>query len=161
MKQSQDAFNPSTSGALREALADDPFGVNSYDDVGLCSPEPRPLLILDDQDDSFGPFSDSAATSSSDPFTFTSSFSSSYSSDDSFDFGDFQSGDSDGPKDGELTPTAGSWTFASNSETEGDSEGDEFGNANGNGSRPHNGLQTISLGDVNDRFEKKKQTWDS
>jgi len=139
----EDTFDPSTSGALREALSDDPFGVNSYDD-----------------DDGFGPFSDSAAArTSSDPFTFTSSSFSSYSSDDSFDFGDFQSGDSDGPKDGDLTPTAGSWTFASGSETEGDSEGDDFGNTNGN--RPKNGLQTISLDDVNDRFVKKKQAWDS
>ncbi|KAG8217933.1 hypothetical protein J3R82DRAFT_6099 [Butyriboletus roseoflavus] len=139
----EDAFNPSTSSALQEVLSDDPFGVNSYDD-----------------DDGFGPFSDSAAASSSDPFTFTSSsFSSSYSSDDSFDFGDFQSGDSDGPKDGDLTPTAGSWTFTSGSETEGESEGDDFGNANG--SRPKNGLRTISLDDVNDRFEKKKQARDS
>ncbi|KAF8550431.1 SAPS-domain-containing protein [Imleria badia] len=144
----EDAFNPSAPGALREALSDDPFGVNSYDDVGL--------------DDGFGPFSDSAAARSSDPFTFSSSsFSSSYSSDDSFDFGDFQSGDSDGPKDGELTPTTGSWTLASGSETEGDSEGDDFGGANGSRLQNGNGLQTISLDDVHDQFEKRKQAWDS
>ncbi|KAG9318917.1 SIT4 phosphatase-associated protein-domain-containing protein [Chiua virens] len=141
-----DSFNPTASGTLREALSDDPFGVNSYDD-----------------DDSFGPFSDSAAASlSPDPFTLgsaSSSFSSSYSSDDSFDFGDFQSGDSDGPKDGELTPTAGSWTFASGSETEGDSEGDDFGGT-ANGSRSTNGLQTISLDEVNEPFEKTTRTWD-
>ena len=115
------------------------------------------------QEDGFGPFSDSAAAagSSSDPFTFASSSFSSYSSDDSFDFGDFQSGDSDGHKDGELTPTAGSWTFASGSETEGDSEGDDFGSTNGNRPKNGNGLQTISLDDVNDRFENKKQAWNS
>ncbi|KIJ68898.1 hypothetical protein HYDPIDRAFT_105412 [Hydnomerulius pinastri MD-312] len=139
-----DAFNPSTSGALREALSDDPFGVNNYE-----------------EDDGFGPFSDSAAAGPSDPFTFSSSsFSSSFSSDESFDFGDFQSGDSDGPRDGELTPTAGSWTFASGSEAEADSEGDEFGNTSG--SRSRNGLQTISLEEVNERFEtSRKHDWDS
>jgi serine/threonine-protein phosphatase 6 regulatory subunit 3 len=107
-----DAFNPGPSGALREALADDPFGVKY------------------DEDDGFGPFSDAAATSP-DHFNFSSSF----SSDDSFDFGDFQSSD-DSIHDGELTPTAGSWTLASGSE----SEGDEFGN-HGKGS---NGMHSIS-----------------
>ncbi|KAF8843655.1 SAPS-domain-containing protein [Paxillus ammoniavirescens] len=135
-----DTFDPSTPGALREALSDDPFGVNSYD-----------------EDDAFGPFSDSASAGPSDPFTFSSSsFSSSFSSEDSFDFGDFQSGDSDGPRDGELTPTIGSWTFTSGSETEGDSEGDEFG-----GSRPQNCLRTISLDEVNGRFENRGHEWDS
>ncbi|KAF9218360.1 SAPS-domain-containing protein [Gyrodon lividus] len=139
----EDAFNPSTSGALREALSDDPFGVNSYD-----------------EDDGFGPFSDAAAAGPSDPFTLSSSsFSSSFSSDDSFDFGDFQAGNSDEPRDGELTPTIGSWTFTSGSETEADSEGDEFGNSGE--SRPKNGLQTISLDKVNERFENGSHKWDS
>ncbi|KAF9242109.1 SIT4 phosphatase-associated protein-domain-containing protein [Melanogaster broomeanus] len=137
-----DAFHPSTSGALREALSDDPFGVNSYD-----------------EDDSFGPFSDPAAVGAPDPFTFTSSGFPAISSDDSFDFGDFQSGDHEEPRDGDLTPTAGSWTFTSGSETEGDSEGDEFGNVGGRRSR--NGLQTISLDEVSERFERRKYDWDS
>jgi len=143
--------------------------VNSYDD---------------DDNDGFGPFSDSAggvmATGGSDPFRFPSSSFSSYS-DESFDFGDFQSAsggdvddDVDGPpKDGELTPTGGSWTFTSSSdETEGDSEGDDFGarranrNRSGSGSnrsgyKNGGGLRTISLEEVNERFEKKKQAWDS
>src|ERR1700710_1329600 len=77
------------------------------------------------QDDGFGPFSDSAAAAAaaSEPFHFDSSLSS-LSSDDSFDFGEFQSSD-EIIHDGELTPTAGSWTLASGSE----SEGDEFGNS--------------------------------
>ncbi|OAX34190.1 SAPS-domain-containing protein [Rhizopogon vinicolor AM-OR11-026] len=128
-----DAFNPGPSGALREALADDPFGVK-YDD-----------------DDGFGPFSDSAAAPS-DQFNFESSFSSSFSSDDSFDFGEFQSSD-DNAHDGELTPTAGSWTLASGSE----SEGDEFGNS-GKGS---NGMHPMSLDDLNGRLEEsdKNKDW--
>ncbi|KAG1794856.1 SIT4 phosphatase-associated protein-domain-containing protein [Suillus plorans] len=123
-----DAFNPGPCGALREALADDPFGVK-YED-----------------DDGFGPFSDAAATSP-DHFNFSSSISSSFSSDDSFDFGDFQGSD-DSTHDGELTPTAGSWTLASGSE----SEGDEFGNP-GNSS---NGMHPISLDDLNGRLESDK-----
>jgi serine/threonine-protein phosphatase 6 regulatory subunit 3 len=65
------------------------------------------------KDDGFGPFSDSAAASRSDPFNASSSFTEDIQeiSFDSFgDFGDFQSAG-----DGETTPTAGSWTFASGS----------------------------------------------
>ncbi|KAH7929628.1 SAPS-domain-containing protein, partial [Leucogyrophana mollusca] len=95
---SQDAFVP--SGSLREALSDDPFGVHY------------------DEDDGFGPFSDSAAASGSDPFTF-SSFSSEEIEDTSFDsFGDFGDFQTSPAKDGELTPTGGSWTFTSGSESE-------------------------------------------
>lgn len=39
---SQDAFDPSTS-----KLSDDPFGANSYDDVGLRLSELSPSLTLD------------------------------------------------------------------------------------------------------------------
>ncbi|KAH7889332.1 SIT4 phosphatase-associated protein-domain-containing protein [Phlebopus sp. FC_14] len=134
-----DAYNPSTSGALKEPLSDDPFGVNY------------------DVDDRFGPFSESAVAGSSDPFTFSSSsFSSSFSSDDSFDFGEFQSADSEGARDGEHTPTAGSWTFASGSEAEWDSEGDEFGG--GSGSKTRDNLQTISLEEVNEQFERRRKS---
>ncbi|KAI6005448.1 SIT4 phosphatase-associated protein-domain-containing protein [Pisolithus albus] len=94
-----DAFCGSSSGPLREALTDDPFGAHY------------------DEDDAFGPFSDAAGTMASEPIQFSTSFSS-LSSDDSFDFGEFHSADSDSMRDGELTPTAGSWTFASGSETE-------------------------------------------
>ncbi|KAJ7137920.1 SIT4 phosphatase-associated protein-domain-containing protein [Mycena epipterygia] len=89
----QDVFSPGDSS---RSLSDDPFG----------SPD----------DDGFGPFSDAAAADGSDPFTFSSSFSDEMEDTafDSFaDFGEF-SGASP-PQDGELTPTAGSWTFTSDS----------------------------------------------
>ncbi|KAF9532767.1 SIT4 phosphatase-associated protein-domain-containing protein [Crepidotus variabilis] len=88
-----DAFDPSDTTAT--AMSQDPF--NPQDDDG------------------FGPFSDSAAVGG-DSFTFGSNFSDEDSSFESFgDFGDFQSAD-DGS--GELTPTtSGSWTFASEIET--------------------------------------------
>ncbi|EPQ57764.1 SAPS-domain-containing protein [Gloeophyllum trabeum ATCC 11539] len=68
-----------------------------------------------EEDDAFGPFSDTAAASGADPFTFASSFSEEIehaSFEDFGDFGDFQAA-TEG--DGELTPTAGSWSFTSNS----------------------------------------------
>jgi serine/threonine-protein phosphatase 6 regulatory subunit 3 len=65
--------------------------------------------VSDDDNDAFGPFSDSAAASGEDPFTFPSSFADEDSTFDTFgDFGEFQTA-----RDGELTPTAGSWTFTS------------------------------------------------
>lgn len=136
-----DSFCASSSAPLREALTDDPFGAHY------------------DEDDAFGPFSDAAGTPTSEPIQFSTSFSS-LSSDDSFDFGEFHSADSDGVRDGDLTPTAGSWTFASGSETEGDSEGDEFGNMTGGVSE--NALQTISLEEVNERIDDVRNSgWDS
>ncbi|KAI6131908.1 SIT4 phosphatase-associated protein-domain-containing protein [Pisolithus thermaeus] len=136
-----DAFCGSSSGPLREALTDDPFGAHY------------------DEDDAFGPFSDTAGTLASEPIQFSTSFSS-LSSDDSFDFGEFHSADSDNVRDGDLTPTAGSWTFASGSEAEGDSEGDEFGNLTSN--VPDNVLQTISLEEVNDRIQNVRNgSWNS
>ncbi|KAG6330423.1 hypothetical protein ID866_8667 [Astraeus odoratus] len=130
-----DAFNPNSSSApLREALNDDPFGTHY------------------EEDDGFGPFSDTPGVPSSRPIQFSTSFSS-YSSDDSYDFGEFHSADSDSARDGDLTPTGGSWTFASGSETEGDSEGDEFGNMTSmTSSVTENNLQQISLEEVNERF---------
>ena len=71
--------------------------------------------------------------SDADPFTFPSSFpsgdgvgdlSASAFDDDFGDFGDFQSAGADEPEDGELTPTTGSWTFASStSSAQSDDEG--------------------------------------
>jgi serine/threonine-protein phosphatase 6 regulatory subunit 3 len=77
------------------------------------------------KDDSFGPFSDSAASSRSDPFNLSSSFSEEVSFDSFGDFGDFHSAG-----DGETTPTAESWTFTSGSghsspSDTGDVSGDE------------------------------------
>ncbi|KAG6829186.1 hypothetical protein H0H92_005386 [Tricholoma furcatifolium] len=96
-----DAFTP--SNAAVQAMAEDPFNPNI--------------------DDGFGPFSDAAAVTPlnmGSEFTFTTSF------DDSFDsefgeFGEFQTADGSGSTDDSLTPTTGSWTLASDSETD-DSE---------------------------------------
>lgn len=70
--------------------------------------------------DVFGPFTDTAAASGIHPFTFSSSFTEEDATFDSFgEFGDFQSA-----HDGELTPTTGSWTFTSDSSASDDwSEG--------------------------------------
>ncbi|CDO73666.1 hypothetical protein BN946_scf185014.g136 [Trametes cinnabarina] len=72
------------------------------------------------EDDGFGPFSDSAAASGSDPFTFaSSSVTEEFMEDSTFDsfgeFGDFQSAGSNSfEAEGTLTPTgADSWSFAS------------------------------------------------
>lgn len=115
----------------------------------------RAISMLSElQDEGFGPFADGAGAPSSD-IQFSTSFSSSFSSDDSFDFGEFHSGESDSAKNGEHTPTAGSWTFASGSET-GDPEGDEFGNMSGSV------LQTISLEEANGRIDGVRNGgWDS
>ena len=68
-------------------------------------------LVVSQEHDAFGPFSDSAVASGADPFSFPSSFAEEDPNFDTFgDFGDFQSA-----QDGELTPTTGSWTFASGS----------------------------------------------
>ncbi|KAI0005944.1 SIT4 phosphatase-associated protein-domain-containing protein [Russula compacta] len=90
----------------------DPFSAED-DDVGVLEPYVnKPHLIFPNvrKDDGFGPFSDSAAASRSDPFNLSSSFSDEVSFDSFGDFGDFQSGG-----DGEATPTAGSWTLTSGS----------------------------------------------
>ena len=77
---------------------------------------------MPDVQDAFGPFSDSAAASGSDPFTFPSNIAESMAADDSSfgdfgDFGDFQSA-SGSFEEGVLTPTgADSWSFASASST--------------------------------------------
>lgn len=113
---SQDAFNPVI------AFEADPF--NAEDVSFNLDPHAPPHSA---QDDGFGPFSDAAAASGTDPFTFSSSLSDELddSSFESFgDFGDFQGGS------GELTPTGDSWTFASasssgTSESEGKSSDGE------------------------------------
>ena len=77
--------------------------------------------------DTFGPFSDAAAASGSDPFTFASASveEPEHLEDVSFesfgDFGDFQSAESGSSADG---GGANSWTFASTSST---GSLDEFG----------------------------------
>ena len=70
--------------------------------------------------DTFGPFSDSAAVSNSDAFFSSLSDEMEDSTFDNFgDFGDFQSASP--TQDGELTPTAESWSFASDSSASDDS----------------------------------------
>jgi len=97
-----DAFNPTASAAVR-GIADNPFNP--------------------DMDDGFAPFSDAAAVTPASngisSIDFSSSFSDeSFDSDGFGDFGEFQSASVEG--DGELTPTTGSWTFASDSSTDED-----------------------------------------
>ncbi|KAJ7154198.1 SIT4 phosphatase-associated protein-domain-containing protein, partial [Mycena filopes] len=110
-----------------------PLGASGFDDV--FSPADSSRSIADDpfgspDDDGFGPFSDAAASGGADPFTFSSSFSDEMSEDTAFDsFADFGSEfSSSPPQDGELTPTAGSWTFTSASSpspSEGSGSGSE------------------------------------
>lgn len=97
----QDAFNPV------RAFGADPFTTEDVSIVPGCHASAHSV-----QDDGFGPFSDAAAASGTDPFTFSSSLSDEL--DDSVfesfgDFGEFQAGHGSG----ELTPTGDSWTFAS------------------------------------------------
>ncbi|KAJ6526260.1 SIT4 phosphatase-associated protein-domain-containing protein [Mycena vulgaris] len=91
-----------------------PLGAGGFDDVFSPADSSRsedPFGSPDD--DGFGPFSDAAAADGADPFTFSSSFSDEME-DTAFDsFADF--GEFSPPQDGELTPTAGSWTFTSDS----------------------------------------------
>ncbi|KIY70423.1 SAPS-domain-containing protein [Cylindrobasidium torrendii FP15055 ss-10] len=103
-----------------------PLSMNGFDDSFSPSSINDPFSSADD-DDGFGPFSDSAAiSSSSDSFLSALSDADDLADDSTFDFGDFQGADDPGspPQDGQLTPTAGSWTFAS-----GDDESDRSGSA--------------------------------
>ncbi|KAI0031479.1 SIT4 phosphatase-associated protein-domain-containing protein, partial [Vararia minispora EC-137] len=88
-----DSFSP---GSLAVAV-----GPNSFAD---------PFASEEDDDDDFGPFSNSASESN-DPLTFSASFSDSFG-----DFGEFQS------TDGETTPTTGSWMLASGDSDTGDGD---------------------------------------
>lgn len=80
-------------------------------DVGGFSLRPSIHANSSSQNDDFGPFSDAAAAVSPEGDPFSSSTILEDAEDASFenfnDFGDFQSGS------GDLTPTGGSWTFAS------------------------------------------------
>ncbi|KAJ7029390.1 SIT4 phosphatase-associated protein-domain-containing protein [Mycena alexandri] len=111
--------NPPVSSRHLQGSERRPLGAGGFDDV--FSPGDSSRSIADDpfgspDDDGFGPFSDAAAADGSDPFTFSSSFSDEME-DTAFDsFADFGSEfSSSPPQDGELTPTAGSWTFTSGS----------------------------------------------
>ncbi|KAJ8092425.1 sporulation-induced protein [Marasmius tenuissimus] len=96
-----------------------PLSASGFDDVFEPNSNPanpsNPFATAEDDD--FGPFSDTGGASGTDPFTFPSSLSPEELDESSFesfgDFGDFQTADE--LQDGELTPTGGSWTFASDS----------------------------------------------
>ncbi|KZP10869.1 SAPS-domain-containing protein [Athelia psychrophila] len=114
-----DGLGPSSS--LSAAGERRPLSASGFDDVfepgGSVVTMSDPFRMSSDENDAFGPFSDSAASNVTDPFTFSSSFTEDDAAFDSFgDFGDFQSAE-DQDQDGELTPTAGSWTFTSGSNT--------------------------------------------
>ncbi|KAF8867842.1 SIT4 phosphatase-associated protein-domain-containing protein [Mucidula mucida] len=86
-----------------------PLSASGFDDTFDPGSSIQDPFSSADDDDAFGPFSDSAAVSSNDAFFTSLSDEMAESSFESFgDFGEFQ-----GAADGELTPTAGSWTFAS------------------------------------------------
>ncbi|KAJ7878983.1 SIT4 phosphatase-associated protein-domain-containing protein, partial [Mycena olivaceomarginata] len=110
--------NPPVSSRHLQGSERRPLGASGFDDVftpggGSSRPIANDPFAPQD-DDGFGPFSDAAAADGSDPFTFSSSFSDEMEDTafDSFaDFGEFNSP----PEDGQLTPTAGSWTFTSDS----------------------------------------------
>jgi len=110
--------NPPVSSRHLQGSERRPLGAGGFDDVFTPGAESSRSMADDPfgsaDDDGFGPFSDAAAADGSDPFTFSSSFSDEMEDTafDSFaDFGEFSAASP--PKDGELTPTAGSWTFAS------------------------------------------------
>jgi len=110
-----------------------PLGTSGFDDSfdpGPPSGSDAPYTDPFD-DDTFGPFSDAAAASGSEPFNFSSTIAeeTAETSFDSFgDFGDFQSAGSSSMSlddSGALTPTADSWSFTSISST--GSEEDSIG----------------------------------
>ncbi|KAF7364013.1 hypothetical protein MSAN_01060000 [Mycena sanguinolenta] len=104
--------NPPMSSRHLQGSERRPLGAGGFDDVFAPSGDASQSDPFND-DDGFGPFSDAAAVDGSDPFTFSSSFSDEME-DTAFDsFADF--GEFSPPQDGELTPTAGSWTFTGGS----------------------------------------------
>ena len=118
---SQDSFTPPNGQSSNSGPFEDPF-----DDVCPQQIDTRRRSLTPILQDTFGPFSDAAAASGSDQFTFASASAEEpeHLEDASFesfgDFGDFQSADS-GSADG---GGAGSWTLASSSST---GSLDEFG----------------------------------
>ncbi|KAJ7080423.1 SIT4 phosphatase-associated protein-domain-containing protein [Mycena belliarum] len=107
---------PVSSRHLQSGTERRPLGSGSFDDVFTpsdSSPAEDPFSSA--EDDGFGPFSDAASADGSDPFMFSSTFSDEME-DTAFDsFADFGEFSGSPPQDGELTPTAGSWTFTSDS----------------------------------------------
>ncbi|KAL1742167.1 SIT4 phosphatase-associated protein-domain-containing protein [Schizophyllum fasciatum] len=119
------AFASSQQRPAERRPLGDGFG-DSFDPGPSKSPGVVHSNPFETDEDTFGAFTSAngAEASGTDPFTLAPSFSSgdggndlsASSFDDDFgDFGDFQSASADEPEDGELTPTTGSWTFASGS----------------------------------------------
>ncbi|KAF8205512.1 SIT4 phosphatase-associated protein-domain-containing protein [Mycena galopus ATCC 62051] len=105
--------NPPVSSRHLQGSERRPLGASGFDDVFTPGGDASIARDPFNDDDGFGPFSDAAAADGTDPFTFSSSFSDEME-DTAFDsFADF--GEFSPPRDGELTPTAGSWTFTSDS----------------------------------------------
>lgn len=123
-----------------------PLSSSGFEDTfepGSSSSSTVPTAFHDPfDDDAFSPFSDAAAASGSDPFTFTPGLTADdiideASSLDSFgDFGDFQSAGGEGSSDHSdmLAPTADSWSFASTTSSSTGSVDEFGGNGNGGGS---------------------------
>ncbi|KAF8625742.1 hypothetical protein AX17_006769 [Amanita inopinata Kibby_2008] len=122
---------PLSSGGFADSF--DPLGTDTQPTTAGPSED-----SFNADDEEFGPFSDANAASGEDPFTFSSSFSDDMDDGtfDSFgDFGEFHhhvgvgpGGEGEGEGEGEfgeLTPTTGSWTFASDISEERDSPGSD------------------------------------
>ncbi|KAF8516965.1 SIT4 phosphatase-associated protein-domain-containing protein [Hysterangium stoloniferum] len=96
---------PSTIRPQASSISTDPFIPSGSTEASTSSTSNNigfgdSFTVEGDDDDGFGPFSD--AVVSNDPFQMDQD-------DSPFDFGDFQVAEA--PGDGEMTPTAGSWTF--------------------------------------------------
>ncbi|OCH93828.1 SAPS-domain-containing protein [Obba rivulosa] len=110
----QNDRRPLSSNGFEDAFNPNPSNTSTANDMSYGNPF---------EDDTFGPFSDSAAANGSDPFTFSTGYTEEMIDDGGFDsfgeFGDFQSAASSLVEDdGTLTPTgADSWSFASSSST--------------------------------------------
>lgn len=103
-----------------------------------------------DDDDAFGPFSDAAAPS--DPFTLSDP------DDSPFDFGDFQAAEA--PSDGEMTPTADSWTFdGSGSEGSGSLSGSalSFGGSSEEAQELRESLEAATLEDQENQAGRRRE----
>ena len=115
------AYSETTQDSFAPAGSSHPSFQDPFDDVRYSHDVLPPYNGLTyTLQDTFGPFSDNAAASGSDPFTFASnSATEEFMEDSSFDsfgdFGDFQSaGSGSFEAEGTLTPTgADSWSFTS------------------------------------------------
>ncbi|KIY46945.1 SAPS-domain-containing protein [Fistulina hepatica ATCC 64428] len=123
---SQSTFINKPPVSSRQQRERRPLDASGFDDAFNPTPATATSNPFAHDDDAFGAFAEAETASGADPFTFSTS--TSYSEDmdvedgfsDSFgDFGDFQSASNsfEQDTDSELTPTSGSWTFATGSGT--------------------------------------------